>query len=158
MQLYFSTDSNILQKPGLRRIQISILMLVTGICSCLGALHSEKILQRFGKNVKYIVSFAMGISILFVSGNGLVISVAAFFVAGYVNSLIYPIASAALNELIPSEQRATIISIDSMCFSIAMVFFFPGNGAGGRSMESAWCIFDIGDHRDCINGNHYVAL
>lgn len=132
-------------EAGLRRIQISILMLVTGICSCLGALHSEKILQRFGKNVKYIVSFAMGISILFVSGNGLVISVAAFFVAGYVNSLIYPIASAALNELIPSEQRATIISIDSMCFSIAMVFFFPVTGlvAGAWNLHGAFLILGI---------------
>lgn len=132
-------------EAGLRRIQISILMLVTGIYSCLGALHSEKILQRFGKNVKYIVSFAMGISILFVSGNGLVISVAAFFVAGYVNSLIYPIASAALNELIPSEQRATIISIDSMCFSIAMVFFFPVTGlvAGAWNLHGAFLILGI---------------
>ena len=132
-------------EAGLRRIQISILMLVTGICSCLGALHSEKILQRFGKNVKYIVSFAMGISILFVSGNGLVISVAAFFVAGYVNSLIYPIASAALNELIPSEQRATITSIDSMCFSIAMVFFFPVTGlvAGAWNLHGAFLILGI---------------
>lgn len=115
-------------EAGLRRIQISMLMLVTGICSCLGALHSEKILQRFGTKVKYMVSFAMGISIFFVSGNQLVVSIAAFLVAGYVNSLIYPIASAALNELIPSEQRATIISIDSMCFSIGMVCFFPVTG------------------------------
>lgn len=115
-------------EAGLRRIQISMLMLVTGICSCLGALHSEKILQRFGAKVKYMVSLAMGISIFFVSGNRLVVSIAAFLVAGYVNSLIYPIASAALNELIPSEQRATIISIDSMCFSIGMVCFFPVTG------------------------------
>lgn len=115
-------------EAGLRRIQISMLMLVTGICSCLGALHSEKILQRFGTKVKYMMSFAMGISIFFVSGNQLVVSIAAFLVAGYVNSLIYPIASAALNELIPSEQRATIISIDSMCFSIGMVCFFPVTG------------------------------
>lgn len=137
-QQYFS-------EAGLRRIQISILMLVTGICSCLGALHSEKILQRFGKNVKYVVSFAMGISILLVSGKGLVVSVAAFFVAGYVNSLIYPIASAALNELIPSEQRATIISIDSMCFSIAMVCFFPVTGlvAGAWNLHGAFLILGI---------------
>lgn len=65
--------------------------------------------------------------------------------AGYVNSLIYPIASAALNELIPSEQRATIISIDSMCFSIAMVFFFPVTGlvAGAWNLHGAFLILGI---------------
>lgn len=65
--------------------------------------------------------------------------------AGYVNSLIYPIASAALNELIPSEQRATIISIDSMCFSIAMVFFFLVTGlvAGAWNLHGAFLILGI---------------
>lgn len=41
------------------------------------------------------------------------------------NSVLYPIQSTSLNELIPSEQRATIISISSMIFSLSMIIFFP---------------------------------
>ena len=37
--------------------------------------------------------------------------------------------SDSLNVLIPSEQRATLISVDSMCFSIAMIVLFPLAGA-----------------------------
>lgn len=113
---------------GFSRIQISLLMLAVGVMSCLGALSSDKVLQIFGEKTKYVVSLAMGISILFVSGNQLVIAVAAFLLAGYVNALIYPIASASLNMLIPSRHRATIISVDSMFFSLAMICFFPAVG------------------------------
>lgn len=113
---------------GFSRIQISILMLAVGVLSCLGAFSSDKVLQIFGEKTKYVVSLAMGVSILFVSRNQIIIAVIAFLIAGYVNSLIYPIASASLNALIPSGHRATIISVDSMFFSLAMICFFPAIG------------------------------
>lgn len=43
----------------------------------------------------------------------------------FFNSALYPIQSEALNQLIPSEQRATLISVDSMFFSVAMILMFP---------------------------------
>ncbi|MGB8455914.1 MAG: hypothetical protein WCD89_26815 [Anaerocolumna sp.] len=46
-------------------------------------------------------------------------------------ALLYPISSNALNELIPSEQRATIISVSSMMFSAAMIIIFPICGFAG---------------------------
>lgn len=52
-----------------------------------------------------------------------------FSVASFCNSLLYPIQSSMLNALIPSEQRATLISVDSMFFSIAMIIIFPVTGA-----------------------------
>lgn len=67
----------------------------------------------------------MGISIVFISGKILSVSIIFFGVMNYVNALLYPIQSEALNELIPSEQRATIISIDSMIFSFSMICMFP---------------------------------
>ena len=47
----------------------------------------------------------------------------------YVCAALYPVQSDSLNALIPSEQRATLISVDSMCFSIAMIVLFPLAGA-----------------------------
>ena len=39
--------------------------------------------------------------------------------------MLYPLQSASLNRLIPSEQRATIISVGSMIFSVFMIVLFP---------------------------------
>ncbi len=39
--------------------------------------------------------------------------------------MLYPVQSEQLNSLIPSGQRATLISVNSMFFSIAMILLFP---------------------------------
>ncbi len=43
--------------------------------------------------------------------------------------MLYPVQSEQLNRLIPSGQRATLISVNSMFFSIAMILVFPLAGA-----------------------------
>ena len=110
---------------GCNKIEISLIMLLGGITSCIGAVSCEKVISIFKDKTKYIASILMGISIVFISGKSLVISIIFFAVMNYVNSLLYPIQSTSLNKLIPSEQRATIISIDSMIFSLCMIFMFP---------------------------------
>ena len=56
-------------------------------------------------------------------------SVVAFASAGFFNSMLYPIQLDALNQRIPSKQRATLISVNSMFFSVAMIVMFPLAGA-----------------------------
>ena len=66
------------------------------------------------------------IFIFFLYGSGhIVISIIAFMIAGFCDSVLYPIQTESLNQLIPSEQRATLISVDSMFFSIVMIIIFP---------------------------------
>ena len=48
-----------------------------------------------------------------------------FILANCLPALVTPIRSNFINQLIPSEQRATINSIDSLCFSLMMIPFFP---------------------------------
>lgn len=110
---------------GCNKIEISLIMLLGGISACIGAITCEKVIGVFKDKTKYVASIFMGISIVFISGKSLVISVIFFAVMNYVNSLLYPIQSTSLNKLIPSEQRATIISIDSMIFSLCMICMFP---------------------------------
>ncbi|MFA9466160.1 MAG: MFS transporter [Velocimicrobium sp.] len=55
-------------------------------------------------------------------------AIISFMVLNFANSLLYPISSNALNELIPSEQRATILSVNSMIFSVVMIAIFPASG------------------------------
>jgi predicted MFS family arabinose efflux permease len=104
-------------------------MLMAGVMSCLGAFSSEKVLYRFGHRAKYFASVLMGISIIVLSRHNLIVSIIAFAVASFANAVLFPIQSQSINELIPSKQRATIISVDSMIFSIMMIILFPLCGA-----------------------------
>lgn len=130
---------------GCSRMKISLLMLAAGIFSCLGALSSEGVLRILGEKTRYVISFLLGISIVAISKGGILIAIGAFLVASYANSLIYPIASAALNQKIPSRHRATIISVDSMCFSVMMLCFFPAVGgiATGYGLSTAFLILGV---------------
>ena len=114
---------------GLNKIQISIIMLISGFISCIGALSCKKVLKIFRQKTVYIVSFLLCIGIIGMFLNNLILSTLCFMISSYANSLLYPIQSSSLNRLIPSEQRATIISVDSMLFSIAMIIVFPITGA-----------------------------
>ncbi|MBE6071266.1 MAG: MFS transporter [Clostridium butyricum] len=110
---------------GFNKIEISLIMLLSGVFSCLGAISCEKVISVLGNKTKYTASILMGISIVMISGKNIVISVIFFAIMNYANAILYPIQSSSLNNLIPSSQRATIISIDSMIFSLAMICIFP---------------------------------
>jgi len=117
-QEYFSLQ-------GLSKIAISIIMLLAGVMSCIGAFSSEKFLSVFGNRAKYLASALIGIGIILVSRYNLIVSIIAFAIMSYANAVLYPIQSQSINELIPSKQRATIISVDSMIFSMMMIVLFP---------------------------------
>lgn len=110
---------------GMNKIEISIIMLLAGIMSCIGAFSSEKFLARFGNHGKYLASAFMGTGIIVMSRNNLMVSIIAFAIISYANAVLYPIQSQSINELIPSRHRATIISVDSMIFSLMMIVLFP---------------------------------
>ena len=73
-----------------------------------------------------------------------VLSVVMLSAAGFCNSMLYPIQSAILNGLIPSEQRATLISVNSMFFSIAMIILFPVAGFLADGLGLGRVLFGIG--------------
>jgi MFS family permease len=57
-------------------------------------------------------------------GNQLLIFVG--FVLSIIFSAVSPtIASAYINKLIPSEERATLLSANSMAYSLCMIILFP---------------------------------
>lgn len=74
----------------------------------------NKKLNKLNRNIKldYLFSFIRNLDM-----------------ASFCNSVLYPIQSISLNRLIPSKQRATLISVNSMAFSVGMVLFFPIMGA-----------------------------
>lgn len=136
-QQYFS-------ELGLNKIEISLVMLFSGLFSCIGSITCEKVITVFKENTKYIISILMGVSIVMISSKNIVISIIFFGIMNYANSVLYPIQSASLNKLIPSEQRATIISIDSMMFSFTMVCLFPACGLVGDVFNLHITFFILG--------------
>lgn len=136
-QQYFS-------ELGLNKIEISLVMLFSGLFSCIGSITCEKVIVVFKENTKYAISILMGVSIVMISSNNIVISIIFFAIMNYANSVLYPIQSASLNKLIPSEQRATIISIDSMMFSFTMVCLFPVCGLLGGVFNLHITFFILG--------------
>lgn len=110
---------------GYNKIQISVILLFVGIMSCLGALGSEKLYEFFGKKIGAIAAGCIAFAYIGYGFESPALAIGAFMLAGFFNSVLYPVQSDALNSLIPSEQRATLISVNSMCFSIAMIISFP---------------------------------
>lgn len=110
---------------GYNKVQISVIMLLVGGASCLGALVSEKMYRWFGKKCLIPETVIIAGAILCYGAGKAGVAIAALMCARFANAALYPIQSDSLNALIPSEQRATLISVDSMCFSIVMIVLFP---------------------------------
>ncbi len=136
-QQYFST-------LGFNKIEISLIMLLCAVFSCVGAISCEKVMTMFGEKTKYLASILMGVSIVMISGNNSVVSIIFFAIMTYANALLYPIQSTSLNKLIPSGQRATIISVDSMIFSLTMVCIFPVCGLMADKFDFHITFFILG--------------
>ncbi len=114
---------------GYNKVGISLIMLVVGGVSCAGAVTSERFFARFGTEIGGIGALVIAASFLAYGFHNTIVSVAALAAANFFNSVLYPVQSEQLNCLIPSGQRATLISVNSMFFSIAMILVFPLAGA-----------------------------
>lgn len=113
---------------GYNKIRISLILLIMGAASCLGAFISDKIYPRYRKKVVFAASAVIAVSMICYGFENAALSAAALSVAGFCNSILYPVQSDSLNQLIPSDQRATLISVNSMFFSVAMILMFPAVG------------------------------
>ena len=69
-----------------------------------------------------------------------------FLIIGFFDSLTYVIYFDYINRLIPSDKRATLLSVSSMAFSFYMLLVFPLVGALGESLglEIAFAVVAVG--------------
>ena len=94
----------------------------------LAAHRTEKIIGIRG----IVLTFPV-LLILCLWGVGLTRFTAVFFaLTGFVDGVLYVAMLDYLNKLIPSERRATILSFQSMAFSLYMIAFFPVIGLVGE--------------------------
>ena len=114
---------------GMNKIQISTIMLFVGLASCIGALISNKIFEMLGNNVVKLAIIIFAVSLMVFGQKNIIASATFLIISGFFQAMLYPIQSDTLNRMIPSAQRATIISVNSMAFSVFMVLLFPIAGA-----------------------------
>ena len=110
---------------GYNKIQISLIMLVVGGVSCIGAVMSEWIFAKFGEKIAVIGALVIAVAFMGYGFCNIFVSIIALIAANFFNSVLYPVQSQQLNSLIPSGQRATLISVNSMFFSVGMLLLFP---------------------------------
>lgn len=137
-QQYFS-------ERGLDKIQIGFLLMGVGIASSVGAVLSERIYRKIGEIISGIHAICISICIVTFGIGGTTFAMVAFVLSGFLSAMLYPVQSNILNSLIPSEQRATLISVNSMCFSVMMIIVFPviGGLADEFGLDEVFTVFGI---------------
>jgi len=110
---------------GLNKIGISVLLLINGAVSSVGAAGSAALTRKLGNRMRTAASLFVVLGYFLVVTCVLPVSAVGFWLVSLGGALLNPLQSAQLNALIPSAQRATIISMDSMMFSVFMIALFP---------------------------------
>lgn len=107
------------------RISISIIFLFNGVVSALGAILSDRIYKRY-KSLGWVLITVI-ISLLIISMGYVTkgLSILVLLSIGFLTAILQPISSKLINSMVESKQRATIISVESMFYSLMMIILFP---------------------------------
>ena len=146
MMLYFSTLSTVcanmyfysqqyFSSCGYQNKYIAIIYTAEGLVSALMSKWAYRIEKKVKKaGVFFILPLIYIIGLLGVSrGSGYTV-IAFFIVCMSLEGFSYPIASDYINSAIPSEYRATILSMFSTTYSIIMIVVFPLVGLLGQTV------------------------
>ena len=129
---------------GFNELQIGGFLAVSSTLSALAGIFAGWIENKLG--VRGIILFFPLLLIISLWGLGLTnLSVFFFALTGFVDGVLYVAMQDYLNRMIPSERRATILSFQSMVFSLYMILFFPIIGLVGerRGLQTAFLLLAI---------------
>ncbi len=115
---------NYLKINGRSEFRIGIVLAVGALLSAIGVTQAHKIEKRFGykKTLTILLGGMVFFLWLMVTGTYSEIGIIGLSV---VEAIEYVIMSDYINRLIPSERRATVLSMQSMIFSLFMIVLFP---------------------------------
>lgn len=123
---------------GYSRSMISVIFVAASIASALGAKIVYRLQRRYGKKLIWMLPMAAGVILLPYVFSAGALSCIVFVGFSAMINMLYPVSSNYINSLIPSKQRATLISVQSMCFSCFMILFFPILGYIGDVFSLRW--------------------
>jgi len=121
---------NMLKQNGRSEFRIGLVLAIGALLSAIGASQAHKIEKRYAykKTLTLLLIAAAGFLWLMTSKNLSEIGITGL---GVVEAIEYVIMSDYINKLIPSGKRATILSMQSMVFSLFMIILFPLVGLVG---------------------------
>ena len=126
----FFYAQNYWQGMGVLESYIGIMLAVHALFSALGGFFAHKIEARLGEKKLIVISYVL-VTLLYYLLFFKWTSFVAIMLIGFIDSLMFVVMNSYMNHMIPSEQRATLLSFSSMVFSIIMIIFFPVVGFVG---------------------------
>ncbi|URZ01846.1 MFS transporter [Clostridium felsineum] len=111
------------------KVMIAVILLLDNVVQAFASKVSYKLEEKLKvKGVLILIPLLYVISLLglFFFKGGL--TIVFFLVCSFSCGITYPIFSNYINGLIPSKNRATILSFQSICYSICMIVVFPAIG------------------------------
>ncbi len=118
---------------GVSESAIGLLLAAHSLMAAAGGYFAHKIEKKLGEKKLILIGFII-LTLMYWFLYVEVISFVVVVLIGFVDSLIYVVLSAYLNHMIPSEQRATLLSFSSMIFSMIMIIAFPLVGYMGDQL------------------------
>ena len=120
---------NLLKSQGQSEFQIGLLLSSSSLAAALVAVHTYKLEVRFKFKKLLIILSASGITAFWGMTTPLIVP--SFILITVVESIMFIVMGNYINKLIKSEQRATLLSLQSMAFSLFMIVIFPIVGGLG---------------------------
>ncbi|MEG0309074.1 MAG: MFS transporter [Clostridium sp.] len=117
---------------GYSRSLIAIIYVLSSVGCAIVATQIYKVERKLKSHILYVVPMLSGIFLIILGVSTGVTSIIGFIIFSAIINSLYPISSDYINKLIPSAQRATLISVQSMCFSLFMIVVFPIIGVIGQ--------------------------
>lgn len=121
---------NYLKGQGKTELYISMILAIGALLSALAASQTHKFIKSLGTSKLLSAASLLAIGgfwwVALFKGEGI-----AFIGISLIEGIIFVTTSQMINERIPSEQRATLLSFQSMFFSSLMIVVFPMIGKMG---------------------------
>ncbi|WP_412989233.1 MFS transporter [Pediococcus siamensis] len=127
---YFFYFQTLMSNYHLRGWQISAVMILAAIFNIFGAKNAPKLEKYWSK--RHLIVGLIGLMIVGLLASlipSFPILTCCFILISLITTVVEPIFNDYLQQQIPSDARATLLSVMSMMFSLVMIGFFPIVGA-----------------------------
>ncbi len=112
------------ESVGFTPFKIGIYLAGASIVAAIASYLADKIDKKFGaKKILTILPFFFSLSLF--SMYFLNYAYIPFYLISFIEALVFVSTTDYLNQLISSEQRATILSFSSVMYSVVMILLFP---------------------------------
>ena len=147
------------QLPDLKDWQISVVMLIGSALNILAVYLASMIGKKYSALKLFpTVVFLTGASYLLSYFGTPVIYILIYLISNALYALFQPIFDNDLQKQLPSEVRATMLSVYSMMFSLSMIVIFPMTGWLIDHFGFDWTFIALGGFLFAVTPFLHIAL